>query len=145
MGDEFWNKIDLIRLSYGDQPYDLSLTFSSFLSVASISFPKLSFYQTEYQNGLAPYIFLISWYQSFDSWYLVTFLSTFKLFSIYLWQVLMLKLLLNSMQVINCLLMILFHKWRGKWVLEETCYYCDERKRKRDGEKEKQRANRKEN
>jgi len=47
-------KFDLIRISCGDQLYDLSLTFSSFLSVASISFPKLFFYQTKYQDGLAP-------------------------------------------------------------------------------------------
>jgi len=48
------------KLSFSQTEYhDLSLTFSSFLSVAWISFPKLSFSQTEYQNGLTPHIFLI--------------------------------------------------------------------------------------
>jgi len=47
----------------------------------------------------------------------------------------MLKLLLNSMHVTNCLLIDEYGKRQG--------YNCDERKR--DGEKEKQRASRKEN
>jgi len=57
MGDEFLNKIEFSLWEiYGVLIYKNPgwLTFSSFLSVASISFPKLSFYQIEYQNGPGP-------------------------------------------------------------------------------------------
>jgi len=37
------SKFDLILISCGHQPHNLSLTFSSFLNVASISFSKLFF------------------------------------------------------------------------------------------------------
>jgi len=67
---------DLIRISCGHQPYDLSLTWRQYPFPNASPFP--TFYQTKYQNGPAPYFLInlfVCFYSVFNLIYLIFILS----------------------------------------------------------------------